>query len=189
MANLNNKNSVLENVFAYLESNGFNQREKSVTGKTFSKDDKLVVIYGDTVSFRECMINDEEIDYPEFAHCTGIEALDIKGWKLLLDAYHIVPIAFQLKINMNRQPNNQWIGDTIENYFSNVKTLMMLMLVACMFLFTSCKTERQTQLQNGKVVIENGHIYFDAVNDYKPIPKDTVLVGFRVRNRAVKKSK
>jgi hypothetical protein len=91
MANIN---KVLETVYEYLESNGFSRKENNVSGKAFQKDDKLILIYGDTVSFRECTLDEEEIDYPEFAHCTGTEAWDLKAWKEILRclqncSYHI----------------------------------------------------------------------------------------------------
>lgn len=149
MANIN-KNQAIEKVYEYLEANGFNKKENNVSGKAFQKDDKLVLIYGDTVSFRECTLDEAEIDYAEFAHCTGIEMWDLKAWKEVLDAYKIIPITFQLKINMNRnQQGNEWIGDKIENFFGNVKTLMLLLLFFSFASMASAQTQVTAQMRVG----------------------------------------
>lgn len=179
-----------QELYEYLFANGFEERSSSIGEKAFGKDDKLIVLYGNSVSLRECDLEGEEIEFAELAHCTGIERLDMKGWKELLDAFKIVPITFQLRIGMNKKLESaQILHDNINNFFGNVKTLLSIILVALLSMLASCNSERQVQMQKGNCKIINGRIYFVPNTTWNQIPFDTSFNGFRVRNTSIRKTK
>jgi hypothetical protein len=90
-------------------------------------------------------------------------------------------------MNRNHQ-TNEWIGDKIERFFGNVKTLMLLVFtISCLMFFTSCNTERQVQVRAGDISIHDGHLYFMPTAKWTAIPSDTTFPAVQVKNTSVRK--
>lgn len=197
MSKIHQHNEIIEEVAEYIEANDFIRSNENVGSTLFVKANKMICIYADKVSFR--IINPGDMQgVAEYASLDGISILDFKGWVNLLDAVKMISIKESIR-NYKKQAlqnidlklsqgHSGHIVNLAESIFSNVKT-MLIIVVASLFLLTSCNSQRQVQMQKGTCKIIDGRIYFVANTTWNQISFDTTFNGFRVRNTSVRKTK
>ncbi len=179
MANIQHKtlNASVETAATYLELNNFLRNNKSYTGTEFIKEDKLVLIYGDKVSFRQFDPENDHDEFIEYASFEGIDLLSESDWMFLFHITKVIPVkSFIKELKLVNTGSNANVHPLFRNL---LKTAFAMVTILGMF--TSCSPQVKLWEAKGHAVPDkNGVYHFEKYGDWylkdmtKPFP-DTII--------------
>lgn len=134
MAKLN-KNPQIQKAVEYLQLNGFNADESLVTGIHLKKDDKAVVIYGNSISFRTLAFNGDDAEYIQYLCIDGTDSFSETDFIYLFHIAKVIPLS---RFASNVKKAN--MTTLIDGFFGNIQKASrhaITLFICCLLYITS----------------------------------------------------